>query len=508
MKKQKLIAALLLCFLCIPDAWSFCGFFVAKADAQLFNESSQVILVRNGQRSTITMSNNFKGDVKDFAMVVPVPVVLQEQDIRVMKHSIFDKFDSYSAPRLAEYYDQNPCYRPETVLLSATSVNRKTKTAAPPRDLRPQKNHGVTIEAKYTVGEYDILILSAKESVGLKLWLDENDYKIPPGAEEVLDPYIKSDMKFFVAKVNIEKFEQSGFTLLKPLQISFNSDKFMLPIRLGMANANGDQDMVVYAFTNNGRIETTNYRTVKMPTNNDIPTFIKDDFGPFYKDVFATAHRRESGGTVFLEYAWDLSANNTVKCDPCVSPPPILADMKEAGVDWLHIPDNTFSSQYRGKVFFTRLHVRYNRETFPQDLFFQETPNKERFQCRYVIHNPANGKLDCRAGQKYLKDLVNRREKELHQLANLTGWNIMKYQDYVSKYADQIKGEPIPELIEKATNNCDCEESEGAENNELFPALPNDGGSGGGMWMLLGFVGLLLTALLLRTVKLKAETVS
>ena len=45
---------------------------------------------------------------------------------------------------------------------------------------------GVTIEAKYTVGEYDILILSAQQSTGLETWLRENGYRIPAGASAIL----------------------------------------------------------------------------------------------------------------------------------------------------------------------------------------------------------------------------------------------------------------------------------------------------------------------------------
>ena len=41
---------------------------------------------------------------------------------------------------------------------------------------------GVTVEAEYTVGEYDIVILSAKESSGLETWLQQSGYKIPLGA--------------------------------------------------------------------------------------------------------------------------------------------------------------------------------------------------------------------------------------------------------------------------------------------------------------------------------------
>jgi len=47
------------------------------------------------------------------------------------------------------------------------------------------KSLGVTIEARYTVGEYDILILSAAQSNGLEIWLRENGYTIPPGASAV-----------------------------------------------------------------------------------------------------------------------------------------------------------------------------------------------------------------------------------------------------------------------------------------------------------------------------------
>ena len=115
----------------------------------------------------------------------------------------------------------------------------------------------------------------------------DNGYGIPAKAEHVLEPYIKSGLKFFVVKVDLNKYNpkaNGGF--LRPLQIKVKSDKFMLPIRLGMANSVGEQDMIVYAFSKRGRVECTNYRTVKMPTDNLVPTFIKPKFGTFYTDVF------------------------------------------------------------------------------------------------------------------------------------------------------------------------------------------------------------------------------
>ena len=44
-----------------PAILGFCGFYVAKADTKLFNKASQVVLVRDGDRTVMTMANDFKG---------------------------------------------------------------------------------------------------------------------------------------------------------------------------------------------------------------------------------------------------------------------------------------------------------------------------------------------------------------------------------------------------------------------------------------------------------------
>lgn len=410
----------------------FCGFYVSKADGTLKNKTSQVILVRDDNRTVLTMYNDFKGDVKDFAMVVPVPVVLQQSDIKVVDARIFETLNDYSKPRLVEYFDQNPCtkYEMDSQVRVMGYGNAKDKFFAKRLD---DKISGVTIEASYTVGEYDILILSAKESSGLKNWLNDNGYKIPKGAEEVLDPYIKSNLKFFVVKVNLREKEKAGLENLRPIQIRFNSPKFMLPIRLGMANSDGDQDLLVYAFTRTGRIETTNYRTVAIPTGEKVPLFVQKDFSSFYSNLFQHQCIREDKNIAFVEYAWNVSPSNYIKCDPCVSNPPTNEDLKSAGVWWIgQNKYNEYVNEYdkgNDQVYFTRLHVRYNRKSFPQDLFFQATPNTENFQARYIITHPASGDFTCDAGRNYLKELKERRIREMETLSWLTGkdgddWNV------------------------------------------------------------------------------------
>jgi hypothetical protein len=128
-----------------------------------------------------------------------------------------------------------------------------------------------------------------------------------------------------------------------------------------------------------------------------------------------------------LEYAWDVSPSNFVKCDPCIARAPSARDLVQAGVWWTgssrRNPEDTDNQDgdHPVKVYFTRLHIRYNRKAFPQDLFFQQTANTGNFQARYIITHPATGDLSCEAGKKYLKDLKARREDELKMLTYLTG---------------------------------------------------------------------------------------
>lgn len=425
---RKAIASVILIAMLGHQAAAFCGFYVSKADGTLKNKTSQVIMVRDGNRNVITMYNDFKGNFKDFAMVVPVPVVLEKKDIKVVNQQLFNTLNDYSKPRLVEYYDRNPCQEQVLEEVAATALQGRTPGVRIRGSSSFNAESKVKIEAQYIVGEYDILILSATESAALKTWLDDNDYKIPSGAEEVLEPYIKSNLKFFVVKVNEKELKKMRSNFLRPIQISFTSPKFMLPIRLGMANADGDQDMIVYAFTKKGRAEVTNYRTVSLPTGKNIPLFVKNNFGSFYSNLFQHQWQREGKSVAMLEYAWDVSPKNFMKCDPCVATAPSQQDLVQAGVWWVDPQqEGVENAAYNANVYFTRLHVRYNRSSFPQDLTFQVTPNTDNYQARYIVTHPAQGDFSCDAGKQYLKELKERRTDEMDMLNYLTGKN---YSDW------------------------------------------------------------------------------
>src|SRR5262245_15806526 len=408
-----------------PGILGFCGFYVSKADTKLFNKASQVVLVRDGDRTVMTMVNDFEGEPKEFAVVIPVPTFLKREQIHVGEKSLVDHLDAYSAPRLVEYFDQNPCARTE--YRTALPMSAARAGAAESADaMRQSKALGVTIEAQYTVGEYDILILSAQESAGLETWLRQNGYKIPYGASDVIASYLRQNMRFFVAKVNLAEHSKLGFTYLRPLQVAYESPKFMLPIRLGMVNAKGTQDLFVYALTPNGRVETTNYRSVKLPSDIELPVFLKqsNEFAGFYNAMFTRQVDSKSSPAVFLEYGWDMRW-----CDPCAADPLTTDELRNLGVFWTADAGGgrgprVFNSAQPPNVYLTRLHVRYDSAHFPEDLVFQETADRSNFQGRYVLRHAWTGTDSCSAATPYRQSVVERHAREAEQLARLTGWNL------------------------------------------------------------------------------------
>ena len=124
-------------------AQAFCGFYVSRADTSLFNEASQVVLVRDQDRTVITMANDFQGETKDFAVVIPVPTFIEREQINVGERSLIDHLDAYTAPRLVEYHDPDPCVRYE--LMSKMQGNVALPRAAI-ADMAQEADHAASLD--------------------------------------------------------------------------------------------------------------------------------------------------------------------------------------------------------------------------------------------------------------------------------------------------------------------------------------------------------------------------
>ncbi len=201
----------------------------------------------------------------------------------------------------------------------------------------------------------------------------------------------------------------------------------MLPIRLGMVNAAGPQDLLVYCITRTGRVETVNYRTIKLPSDLDVPEFVQKDFPAFYRDAFSHTCAVNDDAVVVTEYAWNMGW-----CDPCASAPLSLQELRSLGAFWVDPGGRGPGTQ----AFLTRLHVRYDRQHFPEDLAFQITADQQNFQGRYVIRHEWKGDEDCPGVAAYHATLRDRRRKQAENVVNATGWQLHDVRDRMAVDAD------------------------------------------------------------------------
>ena len=402
------------------DAQAFCGFYVAGGEASLFNDATQVSLLRHGTKTVLSMQNNYKGPAKGFAMVVPVPVVLQQEDVKTLPVDLFNKVDTLSAPRLVEYWEEDPCAQDDYRDFDAFDPTSADDLASESDNNAGGDPDGVVVEAEFAVGEYDVVVLSATEATGLESWLTTNNYNIPDGAAPIFNQYIQQGMYFFVAKVDPAKvtYAAPGEIVLSPLRFAYDSETFSLPIRLGMVNAKDEQDLIVYILSQDSRYEAANYPNTTIPTNLEVSKAVKEDFGSFYVKLFDQTVK-DTPGAVVTEYSWSASG-----CDPC--PGPVLdgVDLSTLGVDVVTEGDNK-PGQFNAGWTLTRLHTRTTKGGLSEDLVFKKAPalyggrewprqgpiekgsstssdrrnptwgTGSQFQGRYMMRNRWEGAVEC-----------------------------------------------------------------------------------------------------------------
>ncbi len=442
-----------------PAAEAFCGFYVNGAGGDMFNDATQVVLMRQGTRTVLSMQNNYKGPPEAFALVIPVPTVLQKEDVKTLPREVFARIDTLGSPRLVEYWEEDPC-APQVkydMVPSPTAAMAEGAATGGARD----GNFGVKVEAKFEVGEYQIVILSAKDATGLDGWLRAEKYQIPAGAEPYLRPYVEAGMKFFVAKVDPTKvtFDADKRAELSPLRFHYDSEEFNLPIRLGLVNSAGTQDLIVNILAPAQRYEVSNYGNVTIPTNLDVKDAVRDKFGEFYAALFDRTLEKNPGAVV-TEYAWTAGS-----CDPCPGPSLDGGDLATLGGDVLGQPIQPWDAVL------TRLHARYGKD-IKDDLVFKAAPpivggreflqangkleersqpaGQNNFQGRYAIRHEWTGPIACDKPQ---------RGRWGGPLSGVSGGGIKAAQDLA--FAPRGKA-ALPELVRQDIPEIDVKAAQAA----------------------------------------------
>jgi hypothetical protein len=373
-------AASLLCAALLPaPASAFCGTFVGAPGASLTNHSSEVVLARSGTRTTLTLAADYAGDQADFALLLPIPEVVGPEDVTVGDASLIQWLEAYSTPRAVAYTCDDVFDLQQSGIGCGTtlgcsdagmSVNGFGVTpGAPAAD-------SVTVEAAFTTAGYDLVVLSAEESGDLFGWLRTNGYEVPRGGDAILQEYIDAGVYFLAARVSLDA-APTGNAWLPPLQISYDSDSFGLPIRIGTISADAEQEVLIYALTDpdtDGEVSISNYPEVTL----DSECMWQDGEDRSMTDWYAgevSAAVAEVGAGWVKEYSADLvpTTSGGYHCDPCTADPVI--------------PGGTFAPLGFDSdgAHLTRLRMRYDPTSATEDLSLYVTGiTGQSTQLRYI----------------------------------------------------------------------------------------------------------------------------
>jgi len=355
----------------VPGARAFCGYYVGSTGTALQNHASQVVIARDGNRTTLTIAQDVTTDTTNFVMIVPVPEVMGEGAVSELGTSPFAVIDAYSAPRLVAY----PCDTYAQVVVPPPGPALWTALACIAHET-PMKDSGsneaaesleasATVAANFVTGVYEIVILDAQQAGGILNWLEDEGLAIDARAGRLIQEYLDAGSYFFVARVALP---EAGSVWLPPLKMTYHSEVFGIPIRLGTLNAVDEQELLLYTLTAEraGGTGIANYREVDVEDE-----CLWRGHGPF-GDFYASQLDEGLDGDVgwVREYEWSGG-----KCDPCTTEPLSSSTLRELG--W------TDGSSY----VLTRMRMRYAPTAVDADLVLYSRGYDTTEQMRYVSYD-------------------------------------------------------------------------------------------------------------------------
>ena len=328
-----LLSACLL-LLAAPPARAFPGFLASKTKTEIKVNSTQVVLMKKGNVTAVTVMSDYEGPLEPFAMVLVVPADVTADHVTTLKREYVDRLDGISAPRFHEYWEQDPCDPGPTEQEWQRNMKADSSSAflgggdMPQSTQKVAKELSLDVQAKQKEGEYSFTLLAKDESVaGL---LKSKGYSVPTGAEQAILPYVQAGMRLVVAQVDTKRIELVGGdrAQLSPIRFWTEQPYTKVPDRVGLINAGGKQELIVYVLDPEQRYESKNYKNLFPPTNVEVDFAVKERIGEFYaalQDIIA----QKSPGAFLNEFAWPSDGCG----QPCATEPIAIAELLSLGGD-------------------------------------------------------------------------------------------------------------------------------------------------------------------------------
>jgi hypothetical protein len=334
---RALLSSLALAFLSTPAA-AFPGFFAYKG-AKPNNLSTHVVLMKKDAATVVTVMPDYQGDLKPFAVMMPVPDDVKAEEVRALKRDSIERIDQITAPRFWEFWEMDPCdpagqqqeWERDLSVKGAGFLGTDMNFAGDqPSAFKPGKEMALTVEPDFKQGENVPSIVSAADAADIEGWLKKKGYSAPEGTNAAVGPYVKSGMNLLMVEVDTKKIELLGGDRAVVSPIRYATKKPVnVPSTLGLLNLGTMQELFVYVIHPEQRFEVKNYPNVFPPTNIEVDFKVKERMGEFYSGVHDLLLAKQPLG--FLnEFAWNAKGCG----QPCPGEPLLIHELLSLGGDF------------------------------------------------------------------------------------------------------------------------------------------------------------------------------
>ncbi len=271
-------------------------------DDKSYNPASAVFILRDGTRTVLTIEAAYQGPPVELSMVIPIPTSISREDVRTTSGTVFRRLDQRTAPRVRHVWPQCSMGWGRGRAAMAASGDSAGGGGGDERR-RVADEYGVDIQDEWPVDEYDMTLLGARESAGLLAFLRERGLDLPDRTVSVLRAYIETDHRFVIARVDPSRANRLGDAMmLSPIQIEYESTELRVPVRLGTLNSPGQQELLLYVLSTDGRYELANRPNVEAPSDIRMDPSARGSVAELYTAITDEIFRRTPGAAI-VEYA-------------------------------------------------------------------------------------------------------------------------------------------------------------------------------------------------------------
>lgn len=227
------------------DAQACGGFFCSAT--QPVNQSAERIIFSNNGDGTVTaiIQILYEGPSENFSWLLPISTVPAADGVGIASDIAFIRLQTRTNPQ----YNLTTTIEGTCRGFDGGSSGAGGSAAGPvPVPGAPTGGGGgVVVEASGVVGAFEWTVISLEASLtdpaaAAVEWLEDNGYDVSPGSPELLGPYLADGM--YLLALRLTKGSDTGS--IRPISLTYEADKPMIPIKLTAVAANDDMGVMAW----------------------------------------------------------------------------------------------------------------------------------------------------------------------------------------------------------------------------------------------------------------------